>query len=611
LPQSARLALRIMCAASLHAFIVGHHMRRSILALILSAGLALLLLSVAISKPSSTPAFELPSTPRAFRTNVSIRPGDDWSLPRWVSVSSDAGIYLGGVSDHIPTNVPIQQISLIQASWKNLEPADGTFSWSSIDGEIANNPGRYFWLRIYNTATTDVPSWLPREYPDLKTRPWFYNPTPHDRPGPGSGPQSFYYPWDANFDAKFKAFLSAFRQHYAVRNPSLLARIKFMYAPGAWNWDEYQVWPDKRSNGISPTAYVTWFDGLMDAYKAALCGDGRKLVYTGAGHAEWANNNGVWRQAINTAAGGNVHTDYVITHDGGGAREGITEAFNLFGAEPSWGSATQVVNGVKYVVTDDTHPLIAATDRYFGTENECYGDCGSGNAMDYYNVKMSFLVMLKLRMNWVFTCYQCYRTAPAMIDWSFKEMGKHYYDAPDAWTDLRQWTDINDGQTLNNWERWLYQRDQPGDGITVPTDPIVSIWSLQGPRYDEARRTDHANGSDYIYFGVADKFLHGDSHAIQLKVTYLDDNTSAWWVEYAIPGGNAYQATAVVRDTGNGAWKTATFAIPNADIQHREKGGMDFRIYNGGRHDLTVRFVRLVKMSPLARDVGIRRKNAG
>nr|MDQ2831773.1 hypothetical protein [Chloroflexota bacterium] len=113
------------------------------------------------ARPPSTPAFERPSTPRAFRASVSIKPGDDWSLPRWVAVSPDAGIYLGAASAHIPTSVPIRQIALIQASWKNLEPADGTFNWSSIDDEIAGNPGRYFWLRLYNTATTDVPAWLP------------------------------------------------------------------------------------------------------------------------------------------------------------------------------------------------------------------------------------------------------------------------------------------------------------------------------------------------------------------------------------------------------------------------------------------------------------------
>jgi hypothetical protein len=519
---------------------------------------------------------------------VGIAPGDDWSLPSWVKVSANAGIYLSGVSDHIPTAVPIQQIALLQASWKELEPAPGQYDWSSIDNQITTNPSRRFWLRIASSRVADCPSWLPWKYLGLQSRFWFY----------GSAPQRFYYLWDAPVDKEFRAFLDAFRRHYAVDHPNLLAHIKFEYLPGAWNYGEYQVWPDDRPNGITPRAYIAWFNRLINAYKASLGGDGRKLVYTGTGHMEWANGNTAWRQAVNTVAGGNVHADYIIGNSGGGAREGETEAFNLFGNEPSWGQTTQMVNGVKYVVTNDNSPLIAATDRYFGTENECYGDCGAPNTLDYYNVKMSFLLMLKLRMNWIFTCYRCYRTAPAVLDWAFREMGKHYDDAPDAWADLRQWTDKNDGQTLNNWERWLYQRDQPGDGMTVPTDPTTSPWVLQGPPYDEARRTDHAGGSDYMYFAVDNKFLYGGRDRVQLKVTYLDNNKAAWRVEYDAADGDAYKPTMMVRNVGDGQWKTATFTIPDAAFQNRQQGGMDFRIYDGGRRDLTVRFVRIVKTVP-------------
>jgi len=528
----------------------------------------------------------LESTPAAAPVaTVSVARGDDWSLPSWVTVSPNAGIYLDGLSDHIPTDVPIQQIALLQASWRQLEPSPGQYDWSSIDNQITDNPGRDFWLRIYNTATTDVPAWLPQRYPHMQTRPWFY----------GSAPQRFYYPWDNAFDTAFKAFLGAFRQHYAVDHPALLARIKFEYVPGAWNWNEYQIWPDDRLHGINPKAYVSWFNALMDAYKAALGGNGRKLVYTGTGHTEWANGNTAWQQAVADPAGGSIDADYVIRTLGGGVREGETKAFNLFGNEPSWGETTPTTNGTRYMVTDDTAPLVAATDRYFGAENECYGDCGAPNTLDYYNVKMSFLLMLKLRMNWVFTCYRCYRTAPAMLDWAFREMGKHYYDAPDAWADLRKWTDKNDGQTLNNWERWLYQRDQPGDGMTVPTAPTTSSWALQGPPYDEARRTNHAGSSDYMYFDVDNKFLYRGHDRVQLKVTYLDNDKATWWVEYDAADGEAYKSTMAVRNVGDGRWKTATFAIPDASFQNRQEGGMDFRIYDGGRQDLTVRFVRIVK----------------
>ena len=43
-------------------------------------------------------------------------------------------------------------------------------------------------------------------------------------------------------------------------------------------------------------------------------------------------------------------------------------------------------------------------------------------------------------------------------------------------------------------------------------------------------------------------------------------------------------------------WKTTTFMLPDARFENRQKDGLDFRIHNGGQHDLTVRFVRVIKL---------------
>lgn len=45
-------------------------------------------------------------------------------------------------------------------------------------------------------------------------------------------------------------------------------------------------------------------------------------------------------------------------------------------------------------------------------------------------------------------------------------------------------------------------------------------------------------------------------------------------------------------------WKTVTFEIKDAAFLNRQNSNMDFRIFNGGQQDLTVRFVRVIKLQP-------------
>ena len=80
-------------------------------------------------------------------------------------------------------------------------------------------------------------------------------------------------------------------------------------------------------------------------------------------------------------------------------------------------------------------------------------------------------------------------------------------------------------------------------------------------------------------------------------MTYLDDNNATWGIEYDA-FGNVYKKTAQIVNQNSGKWKTTTFKISDAAFTNRQNGNMDFRIYNGGSQDLTVRFVRVIKLQP-------------
>ncbi len=183
------------------------------------------------------------------------------------------------------------------------------------------------------------------------------------------------------------------------------------------------------------------------------------------------------------------------------------------------------------------------------------------------------------------------------MNWVFKELGKHYYDAADAWTALRRSTDENSGLTLSNWERWLRQRDVTG-GKTVLTDQTSGINKF--PSYEAAARTDHASGNDYMYFNVNDLFLKSGSNDVRVYVSYLDNSTSfsTWSMMQPmeiILKGQPTVLTSFLPTQERG--RVATLRSLILLLVNGQASGMDCRLHNGGSRDLTVRFVRVVKMT--------------
>ncbi len=154
---------------------------------------------------------------------------------------------------------------------------------------------------------------------------------------------------------------------------------------------------------------------------------------------------------------------------------------------------------------------------------------------------------------------------------------------------------------IRNFERWLVQREVDEGGRAQPAYRVAyprEFASINGEFSHEAARTDRAGGNNCIYFGVDDRFLKGGRNPVQVKVTWWDDAPGKWWIEYDAAGGEAYRKTRVVDQAGDGAWKTTTLEMPDAGFGNRQKGGMDFRIVTGGPGDLTVRFVRVIRLTP-------------
>ena len=534
---------------------------------------------------------------------------DDWWLPDWVKPVPNSGVY--GAQNAPPGFVDVEHVSL---PWNLIEPKEGVYDWSLLRNALER--GKPVWLRFFASDVTHCPVWLSQKYPDLKRHSfrwpaggydditgYIYGQTTIRSAG------DFFEIWDPRFELEFRRLLREFSRQGFGRDP----RIRFVYFPHAFRWNEYSLkWvPEMTKAGFSPKNYAAWFNRTLNDYIEAFGRDMRRIVYTGTGAREWIEWTGddgsfkLWDQTINLPDGGNILSQYCLK-SGCGVRDGFTEAFNRFSWRPDWGLNLVKEGKWRYSVINEKHPLISADRRFFGAENEDF-DYLWPDVKQYHWLKLATLNMLRLRMNWVFL--GDYRVAPALLQYMRRTMGRKVGDSPDAWAALRQYRDpylVDDqrgdgAENIRNFERWLYQRDLAPDGFTVAADrvePPAELRKLNGGSW-EALRTDHANGSDYIYFNLDDQFLKGGRNHVKLKVTYLDNHTGQWHIEYDAGPKMVWQKSKSVQGIGDRKWKTATLELYDAAFENRQRGLADFRICNDGEHDLTVRFVRVIKLTNL------------
>jgi len=516
---------------------------------------------------------------------------DDWWLPEWVEKSANSGDY-GNSSYASTANTKI--------SWKDIEPVEGQYDWSVLENALA--AGDVF-LRIFASDVIHVPAWLGEKYPDLKVHRFRWPNKPYyDVHTKTSSVGDFYEIWDPRFEAEFRQLMQSFRDHKLGSHPNM----KFSYLMHGWRWNEWGVkWvPEMIQSGITVQDFIGWFQRTVDDYVYGFEGNAGKLLYTGTADAEWIEGgDSSWVAGINSADGGNVLSKYAVSA-GAGARTGSSEWLDYGLVDnPDWGMSRKKIGSTWYQAVDDNHPFLKDSIRIFGAENECFASCGTpAGTDDYWHIKMATLKILQMRVNWVFLSQKAVNVAPDQQAYAFKTMGKTVYNTPDAWVALREAQDhrTGDGTWLQNWERWVYQREVAPEGLTTRVSSHSSPLSQVKTTY-EARSTNHASGSDYIYFDVDDRFINKSRNAdignIQVKVTYLDNFAGSWRIEYDADDGNAYKQSTAIQNSNDGQWKTVTVSISDAAFMNRQNGGMDLRLFNGGTQDLTVRFLRVIKLT--------------
>ncbi len=99
-----------------------------------------------------------------------------------------------------------------------------------------------------------------------------------------------------------------------------------------------------------------------------------------------------------------------------------------------------------------------------------------------------------------------------------------------------------------------------------------------------------------LYFTVDDSFSFWERRSFEVQVEYLDVGSGAFGLEYdsadpsKVGKERRYKSAGEREFGGNGDWKVAHFALPDAYFANRQKGGADFRLTVRGR-GLTIRWI--------------------
>lgn len=538
----------------------------------------------------ATSVFMFPSQQSSASDNPAAQQSteDDWWLPSWVEPLPDVVGFYGPN----PQNVPNQTLKLVTFRWRDVNPQEDVYDWSILENALQGNNNVY--MRLENSDVEHCPLWLSEKYPDLKP----LNLSSYKDNFGNYSEGNFYPMWHPGFKQEFEKLLQSFKARGFGSNP----RLKFAYIPGAWKWGEFDVeFVNYMENqGITPNDFYQWFKELIDTYVDAFGEENAyKLMHTEQDVIPLADGNKEWQQFLDRKL-----TGYAFSK-GSSTRFGLLEKYNFIATDmPNYGISVVNVDGKNYMEVNESSPLISNPKRFIGTENE-EADNQNIPIGNYLQLKMTALKSLQVRTNVVFMGREIWNRAPELHNYMLKTLGKHYYDSPDAWCDLREARDIykawlgntNDSDLwIRNFERWLVQREVNPDGKTVKTYYIRTPVQHNEESY-EALRTDNGTGNNYIYFGVDDRFMKGGSNQIQVKVTYLDNTDSQWWLEYDASDNNVYKQSSPIQNQNDSKWKTVTFSIDDAAFLNRQNGNMDFRIFNGGNDDITVRFVRVIKLN--------------
>ncbi|MEW6103576.1 MAG: putative Ig domain-containing protein [bacterium] len=491
-------------------------------------------------------------------------------------------------NDDIDANIdnPYLAGAKIATIWSNIQPKEGVFDWSVIDGDmkIWTEAGKKVRLAVYISSYA---GWSP----ELKcaTPEWVFKGSPSARyiqynpdgtvtlpPDWDERDRTTTYPviWDLVFKEKYKKFVEAFGEKYDG-NPNVLYVQIGLFPEMTLGKDAGSLTDYWRAEGYSYDVYeetIKWIiDRNLEAFDQTPCS-----------------------LALNAP-----------------------EIMNEDEKERLWQEVSSYLNSKGGWLQNNSYKARSYYDywaqkmfrKYHQSTNIVYQAWGSSKTQPEQQGSFRDASCNALRAHPDFLeIYAADIAEPSHqedLRFAYNHVGIEPDCAENIWIQL---TDLSENCGSNDFYQGLYQVDVIDKGLPEQG-------TILGKTY---RKTNDSN--PYIYFQVDPNFINGGSNSIEIKVTYFDTGNDTFSLEYdAID--KIYKEAGIVTKNNTNQWLTATFTLTDAHFAKRQPGGTtlneaeslekgsrtitgtDFRINSKRDGDEYIHFVQVIKEKPGLSDV--------
>ncbi|PWQ98492.1 hypothetical protein [Leucothrix arctica] len=532
---------------------------------------------------SKPPAFQqVKAEPARLNSQVEVIEGMDWRLPSYAKRSKNGGLIseTAGASDYVRGDFHIVR-------WDKTNPSSGQYNFTELQRALDRAPNQQILLRPEIYSRCEAPAWALKQ---LR----------HTQHG------SLIF-WDSQYAGIVEPFIKALA-NFVRKNPQVIG-VQLGIGDGEYRgdcknfalkdgWGEFNMNPQELKEaetnfGFTPEKLESSTKKIVNVFANAFGANVSKLVFNNLEQFSWNAIAEPYNQRIPVIA------KYVLDK-GIGARDGQVEHWMRY-MHRILGMQVKPANNGTCSLDMDERVADRFSTRYWGTENEFYGDLDYVRAEhgSYQNQAYRFLISslrgLQMRRNYslIFARgmekldHPVYKTQE-FLRYLDKTMGKLKNDTPDAFILLgeryvadyrlaaeypeRKACQVKDRVAFRSFGRWITETSDSKPAMRINMPASDKLWGQgyylpQGIDYEYAARSSQA-----FSFNLNDQLTktrcNGDC-PVEVKVTYLDSQQS----KLSIQTDN--KKTAALATKGDGKLRTATFRI-NLTPSHNNQA--DFKL---------------------------------
>ncbi|HHS88758.1 MAG TPA: hypothetical protein ENJ26_00140 [Rhodobacteraceae bacterium] len=501
----------------------------------------------------------------AAAQDISEIDGMDWSLPESVSLSPVGGIW----QEDDDITLPYIRASFAELDWRDLNPADGKFDFSQIDGLLDQEARTPLIVRINWYGDCAAPKWaLARTRVMSERTIVFWDDAYYQAIAPLARALGRTYADDPRFEALYLGFGDGQKSGPTCDSDDD-------------GWGEYwmtdaEIHEAETNFGLTAPVMEIATKRLISLFADAFGDNAGKLAFTNI--ALFDGNEESPYNAVVRELGPYLESRGV------GMRNGEIETWLRYVGTQFGQKLTPAPGNTARLSTDEAFARTIGT-RHWGDENEFYGpeDYVIESTGPYSNQGYRFYVSsmrsLQMRYNHIAIYLDPMLELPklpwdpqGLLVYQAKTLGRTIKDTPDAFTMLGERylradfmngpiahdPTVHDGMLkIRGIERWLSEigDSQPAFKVNMPEEEAYWAqyympWDIE---YEYAARA-----SDRFEFDLSDELMSARCPGrctLSIKLSYLGDKPATVQVETADETSAAFDLTA------DGAIHTVTFPV--------------------------------------------------